>query len=106
MKNLLYSLSYEFNIWVNRMTSFSHKGVKERVALTLLILHEKYKKHDNEKNININFSREDLASMSGTTTETCVRILTQFKEKELIDSNGRKIKLINYLELLKIADVV
>jgi CRP-like cAMP-binding protein len=105
MKNLLFTLSYEFNIWVNRTSAFAHKGVKERVALALLILNEKYKKNDTDKNVTINIGREDLASLSGTTTETCVRILTKFKEKKIISSDGRKIKILKTIELLETADI-
>ncbi len=104
-KNLLFSLSYEFNIWVNRMTAFAHKSVKERVALALLILNEKYKKNMYDKNVSIDFGREDLASLSSTTTETCVRILTQFKEANIISTEGRKIKILKEKELSGIADV-
>jgi CRP-like cAMP-binding protein len=105
MKNLLFSLSYEFNIWINRMTAFAHKAVKERVALALLILNEKYKKNEGDNNVSINFGREDLASLSGTTTETCVRILTQFKDNKIIGSSGRKIKILKVKELLEIANI-
>lgn len=104
MKNLLYSLSYEFNIWVNRMTAFAHKSVKKRVALALLILNEKYKKNEKDKSVSINFGREDLASLSSTTTETCVRILTQLREEKIINSEGRKIKILKEEKLLDIAD--
>ncbi|MBK7669512.1 MAG: winged helix-turn-helix domain-containing protein [Sphingobacteriaceae bacterium] len=41
----------------------------------------------------INIGREDLASFAGTTTETCVRVLTQFKEEEILITEGRKLKL-------------
>ncbi len=102
-KNLLKLLSYEFNVWVNLMSSLAHKSVKERVAFSLLILNEKYKKKTNEKISIIDIGREDLASFCGTTTETCVRILTAFKSEKIISSEGRKIKIINYYALLNIS---
>ncbi len=105
MKNLLFTLSYEFNIWVNRLTAFSHKGVKERIALALLILNEKHKSISSDKNVLINLAREDIASMSSTTVETCVRVLTQFKESEIISINGRKIKILDENIMLSYADV-
>jgi len=105
MKNLLKAVSYEFNVWANLISTFSHKTVKERVAFALLILNEKYKKNDLDKNSIINFGREDLASFAGTTTETCVRALTQFKEAKIISSEGRKIKILKEQELIRIASL-
>ncbi|CAN5423877.1 Crp/Fnr family transcriptional regulator [soil metagenome] len=105
MKNLLKALSYEFNVWVNLMSTFSHKAVKARVAFALLILNEKFKKNDSDKIAVINFGRADLASFAGTTTETCVRVLTQFKEKKIISSEGRKIKILKEQELINIASI-
>lgn len=105
MQNLLVCLSYEFNVWVNRMAAFSHKSVKERVALALLILNEKFKKLETEKIATIDIGREDLANFSGTTTETCVRILTQLKEEKLIKTVGRKIKINNEKEIFSLADI-
>ncbi len=104
-KNLLMVLGYEFNVWINLMSSFSHKSVKERVAFALLILNEKFKKKADEKSSIIDLGREDLASFSGTTTESCVRILTQLKEDKVLETNGRKIKLLKIKELFDIADI-
>lgn len=104
-RNLLFSISYEFNVWVNRMSSFSHKSVKERVALGLLILHEKFKKNEDDVKVVIPIGREDLASLSGTTIETAVRILTKLKNEKIISVDGKKIKIMNYNELLTLADI-
>lgn len=41
---LLESLSKEFSVWINKMTVFAQYGVKERVALSLLILSKLYQK--------------------------------------------------------------
>ncbi len=106
MKNLLRLLSYEFNVWVNLLATFSHKSVKERVALALLILNEKYKKQPDDNTSVINIGREDLGSFCGTTTETCVRILTQFKKEGILNTDGRKIRLVDTLKLLNYIDLV
>lgn len=105
MKNLLFLLSYEFNIWVNLMSAFSQKSVKARVALALLILQEKYKKSELDKTSIINISRQDLASFAGTTIETCVRVLTNFRDEEITSSEGRKIKILKQSALLKLTEL-
>lgn len=90
---LLTSLSHEFTVWVNNISVFARYPVKSRVALALLILREKYK--ENGKYTDINLSRTDLASYVGSVKETVVRTLQEFRNADLILTNGRKIKILN-----------
>ncbi len=91
--NLVEILSFEFNVWINLIGSLSNKSAKERIALILLILNEKYKTTDKESFITM--SRVDIASYSETTEETVVRVLTFFKEQGILSSESRKIKVVN-----------
>lgn len=103
---LLKNLSHEFGVLVNTIATFAHKTVRERLALSLLILKDKFYEQDNpEKMVEINLSREDLANIVGTAVETLVRILHSFKEEGLIETQGRKIKIINEGQLVKVADL-
>jgi CRP-like cAMP-binding protein len=98
---LLEVLSQEFSVWINKMTVFAQYGVKERVALSLLILNRVYQKQDETNpNMTIQISREDLASYVGTAKETLVRMLRNFKNENIISSKGSKIIIIRYDELL------
>ncbi|MBN8693577.1 MAG: Crp/Fnr family transcriptional regulator [Bacteroidetes bacterium] len=91
---LLVSLSKEFSVWINKMTVFSQFGVKERVALSLLILNEVYRvSNDNNKKVIINISRNDFAGFVGTAKETLVRMLRFYKDENMIVSKGTKIIL-------------
>lgn len=102
-RKLLINLSHEFSVWINKISIFAQQPVKERVALSLLILNEKYRKKDDIKvPVTINLSREDLANYAGTTIETLVRMLRQFKDENIIKSKGRKIIILDAkrLELL------
>ncbi len=45
-RKLLGVLSKEFSVWINKMTIFSQYAVKERVALSLLILCSVYQRND------------------------------------------------------------
>lgn len=102
---LLKSLSHEFSVMANLMTVLSQRTVRERVALSLLILHQKYKLNPNEDNIYIALSRTDLANMVGTANETLARILHDFRQENLILMDGRKIELIDLKELTRIANL-
>ena len=104
-RRLLNNLSHEFTVWINKLTLFAQQPVKERVALSLLIINEKYKKEEKSSQpVIINLSRDDLANYVGTTTETLVRILRHLKDEQIITASGRKITILKPKELEKIAD--
>jgi len=106
-KMLMKNLSHEFGVLVNFIATFTQKSVRERVALTLLILHEKFKDDlDEENEVQIILTREDFANIVGIAVETLVRLLRDFKEEQLIRKQGRKITIINKAKLLEIADVM
>lgn len=100
-------LSHEFGVMVNFIATFTKKSVRERVALTLLILNENFRQNKNSQNeIEIELTREDFANIVGIAVETLVRILSDFKEEGLIVKNGRKIIVKDTKNLFKIADLM
>lgn len=105
-KMLIKNLSHEYGVLVNFIATFTQKTVRERVALTLLILHEKFKDDTTENcEVQIVLTREDFANIVGTAVETLVRLLHDFKEEKLIETQGRKIIIKNKPKLLEIADI-
>ena len=102
---LLKTLSHEYAVLANSITLFSKKSVRERLALQLIVLREKYKDHLRPgMPVEINMGRDDLASLVGTARENVVRILTEFKEDEILDTKGRKIIVHNVNKLITIAN--
>ncbi|UOU98172.1 helix-turn-helix domain-containing protein [Chryseobacterium daecheongense] len=102
---LLKSLSHEFSVMANLMTVLSQRTVRERVALSLLILQKKYKSDISGDKVYITLSRADLANMVGTANETLARILHDFREDHLIVMEGRKIQLTDLERLTRIANI-
>lgn len=100
---LLSSLSHEFSVMVNSVMVFAHMTVRERLALTLLILSAKFRKKDKDDLVEIVLSREELANMVGTATETLVRILQEFKKEGIIEINAKKIRLLKAKTLIGIS---
>ena len=86
----LYYLGIEFSVFVNKLSLFAQKPVSERVAISLLVLNEKFNRDPQQVKV-LNFSREDLASYIGTATESLIRHLKLLKEKNIITTRGRKI---------------
>ena len=102
---LLRTLSHEYTVLTNSLTVLAHKTVRERLALQLVVIREKYKVSGAEGNpIEVNISREDLANLVGTVRENVVRILTEFKEDDILETKGRKIIIKDVNKLVQIAN--
>jgi CRP-like cAMP-binding protein len=101
LKVLSKSPSKEFSVWINKMTIFSQYGVKERVALSLLILNQVYNRSEDEtKSAVITINRDDFSGFVGTAKETLVRMLRFFKDEKIIETKGTKIIILKYQALL------
>ena len=104
-KRLLKTLSHEFAVLANSLTLFTQHPVRERLALQLVVLREKYKVNFQPgEPVVINMSRDDLASLVGTARENVVRILTEFKEEGILETKGRKIIVLDVRKLISLAN--
>lgn len=81
-----------------QLVKLAYNSVRKRVAEALVKLSDKYKK-EQEQVFSMNISREDLANMVGTATETVIRTLSDFKEDKLIEITGSNITITNYTKL-------
>ncbi|HET6225837.1 MAG TPA: response regulator [Bacteroidia bacterium] len=83
-----------------QLIKLAYNSVRKRVAEALVKLSDKYKKEEDAK-FSMNVSREDLANMVGTATETVIRTLSDFKDDKLIEISGGNITIVNYDRLAK-----
>lgn len=105
MRRLLKTLSHEFSVLANSLTLFARRSVRERLALQLIVVREKYKGDFLPGQVvEINMSREDLASLVGTARENVVRMLTEFKEEGILETRGRKIIVRDIKKLVAAAN--
>jgi CRP-like cAMP-binding protein len=86
------------------ITDIAQKTVRERLAEILLLLVNEFGV-DNQQVLQISLTREELANIVGTATESVIRLLSEFKADKLVELNGRKIKIINLRGLEKISNV-
>lgn len=86
------------------ITDIAQKTVRERLAEVLLLLKENFDL-DRQNTLQISLTREELANMVGTATESVIRLLSEFKQDRLIELQGRKIKFINIPALRKVANI-
>lgn len=84
-----------------QLVELAYSSVRKRVAEALLLLQKKYKNIDDQV-FSTNISREDLANIVGTATESLIRTLGDFKNEKLIDIKEGKIYLLNEVKLRQI----
>jgi CRP-like cAMP-binding protein len=101
--NVMKSICGDLKISDEHMVNMAQKSVKERLAETLLYLHDTFGTND-DKTLKIQLSREELASMIGTATESCIRLLSDFNKLGLIELIGKKIILKDNNKLKKLAE--
>ena len=87
----------------DHMVTMAQKTVKERLAETLLYLKDTFGTND-DQSLKTQLSREELASMIGTATESCIRLLSDFNKNGLIEIKGKKIYLKDITKLKKEAN--
>lgn len=86
------------------ITTLAQKTVRERLAEVLMMLEEQLG-NDNENYINISLTREEMANLIGTATESAIRLISEFKNDGLIAVQGRRIKIVNREMIKKLAHV-
>jgi len=85
------------------ITDIAQKTVRERLAEILLLLVHDFGL-DAQKYLMISLTREELANIVGTATESVIRLLSEFKTDRLVELSGRKIRIIDIKGLEKISN--
>lgn len=83
----------------DQLINLAYNSLRKRVADALVTLSKKYKSEDNPDFI-IHISREDLAHIAGTTTESLIRTLSDFKNEKLIEAEAGYVKVLNEKKLM------
>jgi len=83
--------------------NLTQKHIRGRLAESLLTLKQNYGLDEDGVTIAMYISREDLANLSSMTTANAIRTLSQFAQEGIIGIDGRKIKLLDEVELRKIS---
>lgn len=84
------------------LLQLAYASVRQRVAQAILRVHDRYA-GTTGPGLGVKISREDLASIVGTATESLIRCITDLKEDGLIASEGRDIRIVDKARLEKVA---
>jgi len=81
----------------NQLINLAYNSVRQRTAEALL----KSESLKDPRSV-ISISRDDLAKMVGTASESVIRVLSDFKDEGLIEIEGGKIRIKEAAKLLKV----
>jgi CRP-like cAMP-binding protein len=85
-----------------QLIQIAYNSLRRKVATAVLSVYERFR--GDKEQLQIKLSRENLAAVAGTATESLIRTLTDFKSEKLIDIQDGKIEVINKEKLKKMAN--
>jgi len=91
-------LSNEIRSKDTHLLQLAYQSVRKRIAESLLKL---VRQEESTKGDSIIVTRDDLAAMSGTASETVSRTLTEFRNEGLIEKKGSQLKILDYMKISK-----
>lgn len=104
--NLIQKLSKEMGAAEARGASIAQKSVRERLAEFFLMMVKSYGIQEKDRyKLDIKLTREEIASIIGTASETVIRFITEFKEEGLIEQEGKTLFVLDLDGLSEIANL-
>ena len=96
-------LSQDMGEKQQHLLHLAYASVRERVAQALIQLHGRFSGGRSE-DLGVKISRDDLAAIVGTATESLIRCLTDLKDEGMISTQGRDIRITDRQRLEKLAN--
>ena len=89
-------LSNNLLVKEHKLLQMAYESVRKRIANALIELCDKY---GEQNQLKMRVPRELIASMAGTSVETAIRMLSEFKSDHLIEINASEIGILEYEKL-------
>lgn len=97
-KKFIQLLAHNVSEKENYLLRLAYNSLRKKVADALIILLDKFQAKNPDEQI-IDISRENLATIAGTATESLIRTLTDFKNEKIIDIKDGRITVLNKAKL-------
>jgi CRP/FNR family transcriptional regulator, cyclic AMP receptor protein len=97
-RKFIQMLAKDVAVKEEQLLKLAYNSLRKKVADALISLRRKYKT-DDSSTFSISISRENLASIAGTATESLIRTLGDFRTEKLIDIKDGSIFIINEKKL-------
>lgn len=103
---LMKAVCKDLGVMEQKMADMANKNVRQRLATTLLMLKSSYGiEGEGYTDLEIALSREDIAKIVGTATESVIRLLSDLKKEGTIAFKGKKISILKPESLAKEIDI-
>ena len=99
-KFIIRYLSNEWKKAETKLFTIGAKQIHQRLADFLIHFHNPH-----TREVEFKISREDLASIIGSKSETLIRALSDFKKRSWIELNNNKIKILDINALLSLTNI-
>ncbi|MBN2164847.1 MAG: Crp/Fnr family transcriptional regulator [Marinilabiliaceae bacterium] len=93
--NIIKSFATELGFMRYRMVTLTQKHIRGRLAESLMLLKEIYGYEKDGHTLGIYLSREDIANFSNMTTSNAIRTLSSLANENVIELDGRNIKILD-----------
>jgi len=100
---IMKSLAEELVQSNNRLVNLTQKHMRARLAEAILLIHDVYGINPENGALNASLKRSDLAGLANMTTANAIRVLSKFKDEQLVDIDHRKITLTDIKTLKTIS---
>ncbi len=97
-KKFIQLLANNISVKEDQLLRLAYNSLRRKVADALLLLQKKYQQDKDEK-FAIDISRDNLATIAGTATESLIRTLSDFRSEKLIDIHNGSIEILNEKKL-------
>lgn len=89
----------------NRTVSLTQKHIRGRLAESLIMLRDTYGYEADGRTIRVTLPREDIAHLSNMTTSNAIRTLSNMAAEGIIKLEGRRISIIDSVDLERICEL-
>lgn len=100
-KRFIQFLSNKLTKKEQKLVNLAYNSVRQRTAEALINIFNKFNPN-NQQNYEISISREDLSNLVGTATESVIRVLSDFKDEGILETNVSKIVILDMNKLIQI----
>jgi CRP/FNR family transcriptional regulator, cyclic AMP receptor protein len=88
-----------------RIKYLAQMTVREKVAEAILFIKDSFESENNKKIVNdIILTREEIAGIAGTNTEQVSRFISEFKNSNILETEGKKIIIKDEKKLRKMIE--
>jgi CRP/FNR family transcriptional regulator len=105
LREMLKLVSNDLKQSEDKITHLTQNYVNQRIAEAILWIKNTFGYQEDNKTINANLTRSELAGIAGTSTETTIRVLSEFQKDKLIELKGKSISILNENQLKAISEL-